>query len=90
MHTLDIAAILRETLFTAVKIGAPSLISALLAGLAISVFQTVTQISESTLAFLPKFFASMTALFIAGSFMYSSLLDYAHHIFDDLIVAGMS
>ncbi|GBR06452.1 flagellar biosynthetic protein FliQ [Acetobacter oeni] len=90
MNAIDIASILRETLFVAVKIGAPTLLASLAAGLLISIFQAVTQINESTLAFLPKFIASMAALLFAGSFMYSTLVAYTRHIFDQVIIAGAS
>lgn len=90
MNSLDVASVLRETLFVAVKIGAPTLIASLAAGLLTSVLQAVTQINESTLAFLPKFMASMAALLFGGPFMYSTLTNYSHHIFDQLIVAGAS
>ncbi|GBQ92994.1 flagellar biosynthetic protein FliQ [Acetobacter nitrogenifigens DSM 23921 = NBRC 105050] len=90
MNTIDIANILRETLFVAVKVGAPTLLASLAAGLCISILQAVTQINESTLAFLPKFLASMAALLFSGSFMYETLITYTRHIFDQVIVAGGS
>ncbi|GBQ28335.1 flagellar biosynthetic protein FliQ [Acetobacter estunensis NRIC 0472] len=90
MNSIDVAHILRETLFVAVKVGAPSLIAAMGAGLLVSILQAVTQINESTLAFLPKFLASMAALLFGGSFMYSTLLAYTRYIFDQVIVAGAS
>ncbi|MDG6095085.1 flagellar biosynthetic protein FliQ [Acetobacter sp. AN02] len=90
MNPPDIAALLRETLLVAVKTGAPALAAALAAGLCASIFQSVTQINESTLAFLPKFAAAMLALFLAGSFMYASLFTYTRHIFDAVIAAGLT
>ncbi|MFT8718250.1 flagellar biosynthetic protein FliQ [Acetobacter sp.] len=90
MNSIDVSLILRETLFVAVKVGAPALLASMLAGLVVSIFQAVTQINESTLAFLPKFLASMAALLFGGPFMYSTLVSYAHHIFDQLIAAGTS
>lgn len=90
MNELDVASILRETLLVAVKIGAPALLASLAAGLVVSIMQAVTQINESTLAFLPKFLASMAALLFGGAFMYSTLLSYARHIFDQVVLAGAS
>ncbi|NHN85725.1 flagellar type III secretion system protein FliQ [Acetobacter musti] len=90
MNSIDIASVLRETLFVAVKVGAPTLLTSLAAGLLVSMLQAVTQINESTLAFLPKFLASMAALLFAGPFMYSTLVSYTRHIFDQVIVAGAS
>ncbi|MCW8130163.1 MAG: flagellar biosynthetic protein FliQ [Planctomycetota bacterium] len=41
----------------ALKVAAPILITALAIGLLVSLFQALTQINESTLAFLPKVLA---------------------------------
>jgi len=43
-----------EAITTAVKLSAPLLITALVLGLAVSIFQAVTQIQEMTLAIIPK------------------------------------
>lgn len=46
--------IIRQTLWTALQISAPMLIIAMIIGFAISIFQSVTQINEMTLTFVPK------------------------------------
>ncbi len=46
--------LIRTSLLTALLIAAPILISGLLIGLMVSIFQTVTQIQEQTLTFVPK------------------------------------
>ena len=43
-----------EAITTATKMAAPLLITALVLGLAVSIFQAVTQIQEMTLAIIPK------------------------------------
>ncbi len=43
-----------EAITTATKLAAPLLITALVLGLAVSIFQAVTQIQEMTLAIIPK------------------------------------
>ncbi|MFT9383165.1 MAG: flagellar biosynthetic protein FliQ [Acetobacter orientalis] len=89
-HAVDIQDILRQTLIVTVKMGAPSLLASLLVGVLVSLFQAMTQISEATLSFVPKFVATMAALLLTGSFMYSTLHTYAQTIFDQIIVAGGS
>lgn len=62
-HVTDL---IRQALFIALQISAPLLILAMLVGFGISVFQSVTQINEMTLTFVPKilvFAAAMMALF---------------------------
>lgn len=87
-HAVDVQEILRQTLLVAVKLGAPSLLASLLAGLLVSLFQAMTQVSEATLSFVPKFIAAMAALIITASYMHSTLQTYAQMIFDQLIKVG--
>nr|WP_279381449.1 flagellar biosynthetic protein FliQ [Acetobacter suratthaniensis] len=81
---------MRQTLVVAVKMGAPSLLASLCAGVLVSLFQAMTQINEATLSFVPKFIAAIGALLLTGSFMYSTLNTYAHTIFDQMILVGGS
>ena len=50
-------------------IGAPILLSAIVVGLAISIIQSVTQIQEQTLTFVPKIFAALLVLIVAAPWM---------------------
>ncbi len=80
--------VLRELFVVVLKLGAPGLLTAMIVGLAISLIQAMTQINESTLAFVPKVLALGAALILAGPFMYATLADYSHGIFDQLIAVG--
>lgn len=61
-------------------VGAPVLITVLIVGVVVSIIQAATQINESTLSFLPKLIAAAIALFIAGPWMVSLLVDYLKDI----------
>ncbi|AQT06359.1 flagellar biosynthetic protein FliQ [Acetobacter malorum DSM 14337] len=87
---IDVQEILRQTLIVTVKLGAPSLLASLAAGVMVSLFQATTQVSEATLSFVPKFAASMAALILTGSFMYATLHTYSTMLFDQLIKVGGS
>lgn len=63
-----------------VMVCAPVLVVALVVGLAVSLFQAVTQINESTLSFLPKLLAVLAALAIAGPWMMSQLVDWIRQV----------
>lgn len=54
MSQEDIIDLVRFTLFVAMEISAPILVITLLIGLGVSIFQSVTQITETTLIFIPK------------------------------------
>ncbi len=88
MQESDVAVVLRELFMVALKLGAPALLTAMSVGLVISLLQAVTQINETTLAFVPKVLALGLALMLAGPFMYATLADYTHSVFDRLIAVG--
>lgn len=57
-------------------ISAPVLITSLVVGLVVSVFQAATQINEATLTFVPKVVAAVAVLAVAGPWMLTMLVDY--------------
>ena len=69
---LDIA---RDAIYTIVIVSAPMLLVALIVGLIISIFQTVTSIQEQTLTFVPKIVAVFLMMILAGSWMLNTLLE---------------
>jgi len=88
MQEGDVGLILRDMFMVVLKLSAPALVAALVVGLIISLIQAVTQLNESTLAFVPKLLALGVALTIAGPFMFVTLTDYTHLLFDRLIASG--
>lgn len=72
----------REALMTTLMIAGPLLMSALVVGVVISIFQAVTQIQEITLTFIPKILAVALALLIFLPWMISILTDFATHMFE--------
>jgi flagellar biosynthetic protein FliQ len=57
-------------------ISAPILLTILVVGLVVSIFQAATQINESTLSFVPKVVAAIAVLAVAGPWMLTMLVDY--------------
>jgi flagellar biosynthetic protein FliQ len=70
----------RVAMETLIMVSAPVLLVALGTGLAVSLFQAVTQINESTLSFLPKLLAVMAALALSGPWMISVLVDWIRQV----------
>ena len=66
----------REAMQMLVTVCLPVLVAALAVGLAVSLFQAVTQINEATLSFLPKLLAVLAALAVSGPWMVSVLVDW--------------
>ncbi|WP_437194000.1 flagellar biosynthetic protein FliQ [Planctomicrobium sp. SH527] len=57
MATIEIAAIMRDLLLTALVLSLPSVAASLLVGTIISILQTITSIQEQTLSFAPRIIA---------------------------------
>jgi flagellar biosynthesis protein FliQ len=57
-------------------VSAPILLSVMLIGLIVSVFQAATQIHEATLSFVPKVIGAVAVLAIAGPWMLTTLVEY--------------
>jgi len=75
---LDIAV---QGLVLAAKLAAPVLITALVVGFAVSLLQSITQIQEITLAFVPKAVAVGIALLVSGHWMITELVNFTHDLF---------
>ena len=57
-------------------VAAPLLLTVLVVGLVVSIFQAATQINEVTLSFVPKMVAAVVVLTLAGPWMLSTLVEY--------------
>ncbi len=71
----------REAMLTAFLLAAPPLITALVVGLVVSIFQAVTQIQEMTLAIIPKMVAVLLALMITFPWLLEILTTYTTNMF---------
>lgn len=74
----------RHAMEITLLIAAPMLLTALVIGLIVSIFQAATQINEATLSFIPKLVGIFVALVIAGPWMLSVMLDYMRQVFTDI------
>ena len=73
-----------QTMMLAAKVAAPVLLTALLVGFLISLFQAATQIQEPTLSFVPKMIAVAIALLVTGNWVLSELVSFTQSLFDQL------
>ncbi|MAK62629.1 MAG: flagellar biosynthetic protein FliQ [Ponticaulis sp.] len=78
MEVLDIG---REALWTTVMMAGPAMIIGLLVGVAIALFQALTQVQEMTLVFVPKIVAIFLALLIFLPMMGSLIAAFANDAF---------
>ena len=71
----------RDALFLIVALAGPLLLSALLVGLLVGVFQAATQIQEQTLSFIPKLLALVVALVVMGPWLLNYWLVFTESLF---------
>jgi flagellar biosynthetic protein FliQ len=76
MTPQSVLAIGQQALEVMLLVSAPLLLTALVAGLVVSVLQAATQINEMTLSFIPKLLAMVAALAIAGPWMLATLVEF--------------
>ena len=62
----------------------PMLLSALIIGLVVSVFQAATQINEQTLSFIPKLVGIFAALVLLGPWMVSMMVDFIQRLYGNI------
>ena len=82
MDTNAVLDIGLQSLILAAKLSAPVLVTALVVGFIVSLLQSVTQIQEVTLSFVPKAIAVALALVIAGHWMISEMVTFTQQLFD--------
>ncbi|MDP3958644.1 MAG: flagellar biosynthetic protein FliQ [Pseudorhodobacter sp.] len=76
MSENEIYDTLRQSLWIAVMISTPLLAVALVAGVAVGLFQALTSVQEMTLTFVPKVGAMLIVFWVSMSFMTSTLVAF--------------
>ena len=79
---------LRQALLIAVRISAPMLAVALIAGAVIGLFQALTSIQEMTLTFVPKVGLMLAVFWVTMSFMTATLAGFFQDQILPLIAGG--
>lgn len=81
MGSQTVLTLVQQALFMTVLISAPLLLTALVVGLVVSIFQAATQINEMTLSFIPKLLAMFTVLVLIGPWILTTIVDYVQRLF---------
>jgi flagellar biosynthesis protein FliQ len=74
----------QDALKTTAMLSAPLLLSALVIGLAVSIFQALTQINEATLTFIPKMLVVALVIVLAGPWMLDVMTQYTTNLFENI------
>ncbi len=85
MLTPELAVnICRKAVQTILMCAAPMLLSGMIIGLIVSIFQAATQVNEQTLTFIPKIVAVFLTLLIFGPWIIQIMTTFATGLFDTI------
>lgn len=84
MNEAQFLTMVQSVMMLILELSAPILIVSVVVGLMISIFQSVTQIQEATLTFVPKIIAGILTLIITMPWMLSRLTESVHDWFSQL------
>jgi flagellar biosynthetic protein FliQ len=73
-----------QVMLVSAKLAAPALVTALVIGFAVSLFQSATQIQEFTLAFVPKAVGVAVALLVCGHWMLTTIVSFTQELFQQI------
>ena len=79
-----VVGIIRQAIETAVVVTLPMLLAGLVAGILVSVFQTVTSIQDNVLAFIPRAAAIFAVFALTFPWMLRVLTGFTQQLFERL------
>ena len=92
METLDlqVTELARDLLWTTIVVTAPVLLTGLVVGLCISLFQALTSVQEQSLSQVPKMIAVMAVTLLLLAPCLGLLRDFTERVFGMLVSFGLS
>ena len=78
MTDAEVLEIVTDAFFIALKVSGPILAAALLIGVVVSILQTITQVQEMTLSFVPKLVGAALIVLIGGNWMLRELVTWVN------------
>ncbi len=84
MSQTEVLELGRQALMVGLQISLPVLLTALVVGLLISVFQAVTQIQEMSLQFVPKILAVSLVAVLTGGWVLTQIVEFTVRVFSNL------
>jgi flagellar biosynthetic protein FliQ len=73
-----------QAIMVTMQVAAPVLVTTMVIGVIISIFQAATQINEQTLTFVPKIIAVTAAMIVCGPWILQVMLGFTKEIFNGI------
>jgi flagellar biosynthetic protein FliQ len=90
MNEAEIIEICREAIIVMLKLVGPIMLAGLLVGVTVSMIQTVTQIQEQALTFIPKMVVVFGITIWLLPFMLATLGGFTHTLTDRIVQVGLT
>ena len=87
MTEADMVDIARDGIWTMIKVSAPALLAGLTVGVVVALLQSVTQLQEATLTFVPKALVVFGVLVLTLPYMIHTMDDFWKRLLD-LMISG--
>ncbi|MGH1524862.1 flagellar biosynthetic protein FliQ [Leifsonia sp. L25] len=84
MNSSAVLKIATQALLLMAELAAPMVLTALAIGFAVSLIQSITQIQEVTLSFVPKAIGVSIALLVCGNWMIEQLVTFTQYLFQQI------
>ena len=88
MTQIEFITLIQQTLVTILQILSPILIVCVSVGLFISIFQSITQIQESTLTVVPKIIAGLITIIILMPWILAVFMNFVNELFARMAKMG--
>ena len=85
MDPADVMELAKAAMWVMLTVAGPMLFASLIVGVAIGLFQALTQIQEVTLTFVPKIIVVFVAMLLLAPFMLHTLTDFTERIMQQAI-----
>lgn len=86
MDQTEFITILQSALILILELAGPVLLVSMIVGLVIGVFQSVTQIQESTISFVPKILAGIFTIILLAPWMVKLYVTSVNDLFANLLM----
>lgn len=81
MNEADALDIVQSAIWTIIVAAGPAVAAAMLVGIAVALFQALTQVQEVTLTFIPKIIAVFVVTALTASFIGQQILAFTQEIY---------
>ena len=86
MEEAQVLTLMQQLMLLIIEISAPILIISIIVGLVVSIFQTITQIQEATLTFVPKLIAAMITIIVLLPWFINVFVVRTNELFQYIVI----